>query len=359
MKSGIVGLKQVGKTTIFNILTGARADTGTGGRRDTHVGVAAIPDQRVTRLSELYQPHKTVYATAEYLDYPGVEPSELKEPTFLAGLRAVDALLHVVRAFQSPAVPHPAGSVDVKRDIDNMALAMIFSDLFQIERRLERLEKDLKKIRNKDLEAENALLLRFKECLESERPLRELELNAEEDRRVRGFTFLSQKPVLHVVNLDEGDARELGAVVERFGLEALASRPKVVVAGVCGRIEEELCGLAADEAREFMADLGIAESGMARLLRENYRLLGLISFFTVGKDEVRAWTIPAGTGAQKAAGAVHSDLEKGFIRAEVASCDDLLKYGSLPALKDKGLLHLEGKDYVLRDGDIMHVRFNV
>ena len=359
MKSGIVGLKQVGKTTIFNILTGAQTDTGAAGRRDTHVGVAAIPDERVTRLSELYQPHKTIYATAEYLDYPGVEPSELKEPTFLAGLRAVDALLHVVRAFQSPAVPHPAGSVDVKRDIGNMELEMIFSDLFQIERRLERLEKDLKKIKSKDLEAENALLLRFKECLEGERPLRELELDAEEERRVRGFTFLSQKPLLHVVNMDEEDARDLGSVVERFGLAELAGRPKVVVAGVCGRIEEELCRLSPEEAREFMTDMGIAESGMARLLRENYRLLGLLSFFTVGEDEVRAWTVPRGTAAQRAAGTIHSDLEKGFIRAEVAACADLLAHGSLPALKDKGLLHLEGKDYVLRDGDIMHVRFNV
>ena len=359
MKTGIVGLVQTGKTTIFNILTRATAATGAGARKEANLGVAPIPDDRLTRLSALFEPQKTIPATAQYVDLPGVEPSGMKESSFLTGLRAADALMHVVRAFHDEAVPHPAGSVDPGRDVANMELEMAFADLFQVERRLERLDKDLKKIKDKDLEGEREILERFKAHLEQEKPLRELELTPEEDRRVRGFTFLSQKPILHVVNLDDGDAAALPRVVDHFGLAGWAARPKVVIAGVCGKIEEELTRLSPEEATEFMADLGIAESGTSRLLRDNYALLGLISFFTVGKDEVRAWTIPQGTHAQPAAGTIHSDLEKGFIRAEVCRTEDLLAHGALHILKEKGLLRLEGKDYVVQDGDVFHVRFAV
>jgi GTP-binding protein YchF len=359
MKTGIVGLVQTGKTTIFNILTGATAATGAGARKEANIGVAPIPDDRLNRLSALFEPHKTVPATAQYVDLPGVEPSGMKEAAFLTGLRAVDALLHVVRAFHDESVPHPAGEVDPARDIANMELEMVFADLFQAERRLERLDKDLKKIKDKDLEAERELLVRFRARLEEEKPLRELALTPEEDRRVRGFTFLSQKPILHVINMDEADAAHIPGVVDHFGLAGTAARPGVVIAGVCGKIEEELSRLSPEEANEFMADLGIGEPGTHRLLRENYALLGLISFFTVGKDEVRAWTIPRGMAAQQAAGRIHSDLEKGFIRAEVSRSEDLLAHGSLHVLKEKGLQRLEGKEYIVQDGDVFHVRFAV
>lgn len=359
LKTGIVGLKQVGKTTIFNLLTGATAGTGASARPEVNTGTARVPDGRVDRLSALYKPVKTTWATAQYLDMPGVAAGDMKESTFLAGLRAADALAHVVRTFHDEAVPHPGGGVDPARDMENIELEMIFADLFQAERRLERLEKDLKKMRDKDLQAEFDLLVRFKAHMEAEKPLRELEITPEEDKRVRGFTFLSQKPILHILNLDESETEHLADAASRFGAGAWAEKPGVVVTGVCGKIEEEISRLSPEDAGAFMADLGIAESGLHRLVRENYRLLGLISFFTVGEDEVRAWSIRRGTPAQRAAGTIHTDLEKGFIRAEVVRCEDLLKHGSMHALKEKALFRLEGKEYVVQDGDVMHVRFNV
>lgn len=359
MKTGLVGLKLVGKTTIFNILTGAQGGVGPGARKEPNLGMARVPDDRLYRLADLFRPVKTTPATAQYVDLPGVEPSEMRESGFLGGLRQADALAHVVRAFHDESVPVAGSGVDPARDIENMELEMILADLFQLEKRLERLEKDLKKMRNKELEAEQALLFRFRDQLQGERPLRELALSPEDERLVRGFTFLSQKPILHIVNLDEADAPHLGRVGDHFGLGRWSDRPGVVVTGVCGKIEEELSRLSPAEAAEFMADLGIAESGMVRLVRENYRLLGLISFFTVGEDECRAWTIRAGTMAHQAAGVIHSDLEKGFIRAEVVRHEDLLSAGSFQALKDRGLFRLEGKEYVVQDGDVMHVRFNV
>ncbi len=359
MRTGIVGLKQVGKTTIFNLLTGATAETGASARPEVNTGTAKVPDTRVDKLSALFKPVKTTWASAQYLDLPGVAAEDMKENTFLAGLRAVDALAHVVRAFHDESVPHSAGSVDPARDVENMELEMIFADLFQVERRLERLEKDLKKIKDKELQAEQDLLLHFKAHLEAEKPLRELDLSAEDDRRVRGYTFLSQKPILHIINMDEDDASALNCAASQFGLESWVGKKGVVITGVCGKIEEEISKLSQEDAQAFMTDLGITESGLNRLLRENYHLLGLISFFTVGEDEVRAWSIRQGANAPRAAGTIHTDLEKGFIRAEVVRCEDLLIHGSFHALKEKALFRLEGKDYILQDGDVMHVRFNV
>ena len=359
MRTGIVGLKQVGKTTIFNLLTGATAETGAAARPEVNTGTAKVPDARVDKLSALFKPVKTTWASAQYLDLPGVAAEDMKENTFLAGLRAVDALAHVVRAFHDESVPHSAGSIDPARDVENMELEMIFADLFQVERRLERLEKDLKKIKDKELQAEQVLLLHFKSHLEAEKPLRELDLSTEEERRVRGYTFLSQKPILHIINMDEDDVSSLACAASRFGLESWAEKKGVVITGVCGKIEEEISKLSPEDSQAFMADLGIPESGLDRLLRENYRLLGLISFFTVGEDEVRAWSIRQGANAPRAAGTIHTDLEKGFIRAEVVRCEDLLAYGSFHVLKEKALFRLEGKDYIVQDGDVMHVRFNV
>ncbi|MBN2430954.1 MAG: redox-regulated ATPase YchF [Acidobacteria bacterium] len=359
MKTGIVGLRRVGKTTLFNIITGAAAPTGPGGKVKAHLGVAAMPDERLDYLGRLYEPRKITAATAQFVDMPGVEPDEMKESAYLTGLRLVDALVHVVRTFRDETVPHPASTVDPGRDAADMELEMILADLFQAERRLEKLDKDLRKVKDKDLLAEQAVLQRVREFLAGERPLRELTLSPDEEKRIRGFTFLSRKPLLLVLNMDEADVAYLGTAVDHFGLTGWRDRTGVALTGVCGKIEEEFSRLTPEDARTFMDDLGIPEPGLHRLLRENYRLLGLITFFTVGKDEVRAWTVRRGTTAPEAAGTIHSDLEKGFIRAEIAAYDQFVACGSMPALKERGLLRLEGRDYVVQDGDIMLVRFNV
>jgi len=359
MKTGIVGLKRVGKTTLFNILTGAGVSTVPGGKVETHLGVAAMPDKRLDYLARLYQPRKVTPATAQFVDMPGADPDAMKESAYLGSLRLVDALVHVVRTFREPTVPHPANTVDPVRDAGDMELEMILADLFQAERRLEKLDKDLRKVRDRDLLAEQAVLQRVRAFLADERPLRELSLTPEEERHIRGFTFLSRKPLLLVLNMDEADADYLGTAVDHFGLTEWQHRPGVALSAVSGKIEEEFSHLTPAEARAFMDDLGIPEPGLHRLLRENYRLLGLITFFTVGQDEVRAWTVRRGVTAPEAARTIHSDLEKGFIRAEVAAYDQLVQYGSMNALKERGLLRLEGRDYVVRDGDIMLIRFNV
>jgi GTP-binding protein YchF len=359
MKTGIVGLRQTGKTTIFNILTGAGIPTGVNGKEELHLGVATMIDSRMDRLVEIHSPRKVTPATAHFVDTPGVEPDEMREPAFLGNLRQVDGLAHVVRAFEDAAVAHSADGIDPGRDIENMELEMIMADLFQAERRLERLDKDLRKMRNADMSAERDALRKVRDHLSDEQPLRELELTLDDERRIRGFTFLSRKPVMHLINMDEDSVPLMETVVDHFGLETWNNRPGVSVIGVCGKIEEEISQLEPDDAREFLNDLGIPQSGMIRLLNENYRLLRLMTFFTVGPDEVRAWTVREGSTARQAAGAIHSDLEKGFIRAEIAPYDHMDRLGSYQALKEEGLLRVEGKDYILQNGEIMVVRFNV
>jgi len=369
MKVGIVGLPQVGKTTIFKLLTQGRVDTSSwGSSREAHIGIAHVPDPRVDKLAEIVKPKKTTYATVEYVDLPGLARGEGKAAlqgqakemaTYLTSLKNIDTLLHVVRAFDDPNLPHAEGSVDPARDIGVFELEMIFSDLAIIEKRLERLVKDLKKTKSVELEMENEVLLRFKAALESEQPLRELELSAEEEKRVRGFTFLSAKPILLVLNVGDQDASKISRVAEEFGLQQQSSKRNVAITAVCGKIESEIATLPVEDARMFMDDLGITGSALDRIIQNSYDLLGVFSFYTAGEPEVRAWTIPRNTPASQAAGVIHTDIEKGFIKAEVVSFDDMVELGTFQAAKSKGVLRLEGRDYKVQEGDVILFRFNL
>ncbi|MGH7392539.1 MAG: redox-regulated ATPase YchF [Candidatus Rokuibacteriota bacterium] len=357
MKIGLIGLPKSGKTTLFNLLTGAsvatsRYDTGRG---ELHTGVARVPDPRVDRLSALFEPRKTTYATFEVVDLAGIARGER------AGLEAkefrnADALLHVARAFADPALGEP----DPARDARDLETELILADLEVVERRLERLEISIKKKRTEAEAREQELLQRLETELGQETPLRAVALTADETRVARGFTFLSQKPILHCLNLDEKQVSEGDGAAARWGLAALASRPHVRVAWVSAVIEAEVAQLAGAEQAAFLTDLGLAEPAISRLLRECFALLGLISFFTVGEDEVRAWPVPRGTRAQDAAGAVHTDIARGFIRAEVTAYDELVAAeASWADVRARGQLRLEGKDYLVQDGEICHFRFNV
>ena len=357
MKIGLVGLGKSGKTTLFNLLTGSSVATARydPSRAELHTGVARVPDPRVDVLRDLFNPKKTTYATFEVVDLAGIAKGEragLETKEF----RNADALLHVVRAFGDPALDGP----DPKRDIDDLETELLLADLEVVERRLERLEASIKKQR-KDAEiAERDLLARLTSALEAERPLRAETLTADEEKLLRGFTFLSAKPIFHIVNLDEKAIASGERVVETFGLAGVAARPRTRVGWVSAVIETEIAGLEGDEQQAFLADLGLSEPAICRVLRECYALLGLISFFTVGEDEVRAWPIREGTRAQDAAGVVHSDIARGFIRAEVNGYDELVAVGgSFADLRSRGQLRLEGKDYVVRDGEVCHFRFNV
>jgi hypothetical protein len=358
MKTGIIGLPQVGKTSLFKILTKAKVDDhGRSNPREAHIGVARVPDERLEKLSALYSPKKTTFATVEYVDVAGIGQEALKETAYLTNLRNVDALIHVLRAFEDEAIPHE-GPIDPLRDAKNVDFDLMISDLTQVEKRMERVEKDLKKARTADLEREQALLLRSKESLEKEIPLRELEMTAEEKKLIRGFMFLSQKPMLYVLNLTENTTlgADLDAAVSRYQLEAIAGKPNAGATAICGKVEAELAEMDDAEAADFLLSYGLHESGLVRLIRKSYELLGLISFFTAGEDECRAWTVPAGSKAPQAAGAIHSDLEHHFIRAETIRWDNLLDAGSEAAARAKGTLRLEGKEYIVRDGDVLNIR---
>ena len=369
MKVGIVGLPQVGKTTIFRLLTQGRVDTSSwGGGREAHIGIAHVPDPRLDRLADIVKPQKTTYATVEYVDLPGLSRGDGKAAlegqskemaSYLNSLKNVEALLHVVRGFDDPSLPHVEGTVDPLRDIGLFELELIFSDLAIVEKRLERLVKDLKKGKSSELEMENEILLRFKAALEREQPLRELELTPEEEKRVRGFTFLSAKPILLVLNIGDLDAAKIDPVVEEFGLQKQAAMRNVRITAVCGKIESEIASLSPEDARMFMEDFHLPDNALDRIIQNSYDLLGVFSFYTAGEPEARAWTIPRNTSAMQAAGAIHSDIEKGFIKAEVISYEDMVELGSFQAAKSKGVLRLEGKDYRVQEGDVILFRFNL
>ena len=358
MKTGIIGLPQVGKTSLFRILTKAKLEEhGYSNPREAHVGVARVPDQRLEKLSALYSPKKTTFANVEYVDVAAIGQEALKESAYLGNLRNVDALIHVLRAFEDDAIPH-VGPIDPMRDIKNVEFDLMISDLGQVEKRLERVEKDIRKMRSSELEHEQALLLRSKEALEKEQPLRELEMTPEEKKLIKGFMFLSQKPMLYVLNVGESGelGKDLETAVSRFKLEEVAHRPNAGATAICGKVEAELAEMDDEEAADFLSSYGLNESGLVRLIRKSYELLGLISFFTAGEDECRAWTVPAGAKAPQAAGAIHTDLEHHFIRAETIRWDALLDAGSEAAARARGTLRLEGKEYVVQDGDVLHIR---
>jgi GTP-binding protein YchF len=352
MQTGIIGLPQVGKTTLFRILTKANIE-GKGGQT-THVGVAKVPEPRLKQLATLYNPKKITYATVQYVDLGGMQKERNRDA--LASLRDVDTIAHVLRVFDDPSVPHSEGSIDPVRDATNLELELILADHDQVSRRLERVEKDLKKKSEPILLSEKAVLEKCKAHLEAEKPLRELTLTAEERKPIGGFLFLSQRPMLFVLNLGDDEAADLDTAIERHKLSALQGRPNTAVVAICGRLEAELAEMEEKEADEMLASYGLKEPGLNRLIRATYDLMGLISFFTAGEPEVRAWTIHKGSTAVKAAGAIHSDIEKGFIRAEVVRWDDLLAAGSLGAAREKAQVRLEGRDYIVQEGDVILFR---
>jgi GTP-binding protein YchF len=358
MKTGIIGLPQVGKTSLFKILTKAKlSEHGYSNPREAHIGVARVPDERLQKLADLYSPRKTTFASVEYVDVAAIGQEALKETAFLTGLRQVDALIHVLRAFEDESIPH-VGEIDPLRDIKNVEFDLMVSDLGQVEKRLERLEKDLKKMRSSELERENALLLRAKDALEKEQPLRELEMTPEEKKLIKGFMFLSQKPILYALNIGESMSlgADLDAAASRYKLDEVSHRPNSSATAICGKVEAELAEMEDEEAADFLSSYGLHESGLVRLIRKSYELLGLISFFTAGEDECRAWTVPLGSKAPQAAGAIHTDLEHHFIRAETIRWDNLLEAGSEAAARARGTLRLEGKEYIVQDGDVLNIR---
>jgi len=340
----------------------ARAAHGKG---ETQVGISKVPDARLDRLTAMYNPRKRVPATVEFTDLAVAgATSGAKTLVDVAAYKNADALVHVLRAFNDPAVPHPAGSVNPARDAQAMEDELILADLGVAERRLERLEKDLKKSRSADLEKERDVVTLCKTALEEGRPLRALDLKGDDLKRLRGFQFLSAKPLLIVINLDEADlasggdaATQIDRAAQATGLTAFLSHASTAAVAVCAKIELEISQLDAADATAFLIDLGLTASGLDRVIAASYGLLGYISFFTVGEDECRAWSIPRGTPAQLAAGEIHSDIARGFIRAEVVGYDHLIARGTMAACRDHGEVRLEGKDYIVQDGDIINFRF--
>jgi len=362
----IVGLAASGKTTVFNTLTRGHAETGGYGALTLNVGVVKVPDERLDRLAEIFKPKKIVHADVTYVDLPAPPASteghvgtEELPAEHLARLRESDALLHVVRAFDDPSVPHPEGSVDPARDLERLDLEFILADLAMVDRRLERLSTSGRHGTPAEREAndrEEVVLRRLKVELEAGRPIRDAGLSDDEAKTVRGFRFLTEKPVLVLLNVGESDLGTAPALVGRIG--ASYDHRHSMVDHLSAKIEMELGELDAPDAATFMEELGIAESGLERVIRLSYRLLGLISFLTAGPDEVRAWPIPDGSTAVDAAGAIHTDLAKGFIRAECVSYDDLITLGSTAEARKAGKLRSEGKTYRVADGDVLEILFS-
>lgn len=358
MRLGIIGLPNSGKTTIFNALTRQNLPTGaaTSGQFEVHTAVVNVPDARVDRLKAMYNPRKTIYATVTYADIGGLDKGISEgglKGQFRNELAQADGFVHVVRAFDDPTVPHPYVDVDPQRDVEIIDSEFLLSDLVTVEKRVERLQADLRvrgKMVDKAVPAELELMERFKAHLEAERPLFELDITPEQEKSIRGYGFLTIKPVLVVLN--QGDeAKDVDSLLQY-------NRAGSRVVSLQGKIEAELAQLPPDDAALFMQEYGITELSAARVIRLSYDLLAIQSFFTVGEDEVRAWSVPIGATAPEAAGAIHSDLQKGFIRAEVMAYDDLIAAGSEAALKSIGKFRLEGKEYVVKDGDIVHIRHN-
>jgi ribosome-binding ATPase len=362
----IIGLARSGKTTVFNTLTGGAAETGGFGGAIVNVGVVKVPDERLTKLTEMFKPKREVPADVTYVDLPapplsadGREAAEIP-PDQLARLRTADELLHVVRAFEDPGVAHPLGGVDPWRDVEQLDLEFVLADLSVVERRIEKLQTTGRHGTPAEREAnerELEVLLRIVPGLREGTPLRDVELTDDEQKRVRGFRFLTEKPVLILLNVGEGDVARAAEVVADFA-KRYGHRQSHVEA-LSARIEMEIGQLDPEEAAVFRADLGLTEASLERVIRLSYRLLGLISFFTAGADETRAWTIPEGSTAVDAAGAIHSDLARGFIRAEIVSYDDLIALGSMAEARKQGKLRSEGKTHKVVDGEVVEVLFNV
>lgn len=367
MKLPITGLANSGKTTIFNALTGLGLQTSIyiTKEMEPHLATVKVPDRRLDSLAQIFKPKKITPAIVEYIDYVGLTKGDVQQNKKVFDLiRDADAIVHVVRVFRDEAVIHPLGDINPLRDIETVEFELIFSDLELVTKRLQRIEESKKKGK-KIMDDEIKVLLKCKEALESERPLRFVKFNEDELRLLRPMQFLSDKPEVVVFNTGEETSKdEIDAILKkateyyrRFDPEGYSQKVKIL--SLSGKIEMELSQMTPEEQMEFLSDLGIDEPALNKLIRISYGLLRFISFFTVGDDEVRAWTIKEGTNAKRAAGKVHSDMERGFIRAEVISYDDFIREGSLSVARQKGILRLEGKDYIVKDGDIINFRFNV
>jgi ribosome-binding ATPase len=360
LRTALIGFSLSGKSALFQLMTSHRESPRGGGKLEVLVGVAKVPDPRLDRLTAMYNPRKRVPATVEFADIAAAGRTAPQSLVDVVPFRDADALVHVVRAFGEQAVPRGQGSSSPAKDAQAMEDELILGDLAIAERRVERIQRDLKKGRTTELEKERDVILRCREALEQGMPIRALTLESDDRKRLRGFQFLSAKPLLLVVNLEEGNLGWLATAGEaplRVGLGDFLSRGATRAVGVCAKIELEIAQLDAPDAAAFLADLGLRETGVDRVIRATYDLLGYMSFFTVGEDECRAWSIPRGTIAQVAAGEIHSDIQRGFIRAEVVSYDALVSRGSMQACKEHGEVRLEGKEYVVQDGDVINFRF--
>jgi len=356
MRLGIIGLPQSGKTTLFNALTRGTQPTGNAtGRIEVHTAVVDVPDPRVDRLSDMFKPKKTIYAKVTYADVAGLDGSASKSGisgTLLNQLTQMDGFIHVLRCFEDENVAHPQGSVNPGRDLAAMDSEFILNDLIAVERKLERLVEERKKGGGRDkavIAAEQVLFERFQAALNEEKPLRDLDITAEEDHLLSGFGFLSRKPALVVLNLAEGQKTPLIPYSHKHSQ----------IVSLQGKLEMDIAQLPPEEMKLFLAEYGIEEPSLFRMIRLSYDLLGLQSFFTVGPDECRAWTVRRGATAPEAAGEIHTDLQKGFIRAEVVTYTDLVGLGGMPEARSHGKLRLEGKEYIVQDGDVLNIRFNI